>query len=183
MSSRPHEIARTSGASEHRRIALRSVITVLITVILCHDQRSECSAKRHRDAPSRDRRDPVAPWTQGNRTPDGRTVSFFFPACVRVSALSAQMTLLNHRFATPWTAGIGLPLVSSVPGRGKGTKETSLPTNEAAINFPSTIASFARAFHAGGALRARRRKTFRQLSAVRFPINDLLGRSSYTARS
>lgn len=110
--------------------------------------------------------DPVAYSVRGNGSPDKR----------HLSALSAQMTLLNHRFATPWTSGIGLPPVSSVPREGKRTKETSFRTNEVAINF---LPAIARVFHAGGALSARRRKIFRQLSVARFPINDLLGRSSY----
>lgn len=113
---------------------------------------------------------PVAYSVRGNGSPDKW----------HLSALSAQMTLLNHRFATPWTSGIGLPPVSSVPREGKRTKETSFRTNEVAINFlPATgsrefCASFPRR-----ALCARRRKIFRQLSVARFPINDLLGRSSY----
>lgn len=51
----------------------------------------------------RERESPVARGVQRNRTLDGR----------HLSALSAQMTLLNHRSATPWTPGwIGLPVLA-----------------------------------------------------------------------
>ena len=51
--------------------------------------------------PSKPRGDPVARRVQRNRSLDGR----------HLSALSAQMTLLNHRSATPWTPG-GLPVLA-----------------------------------------------------------------------
>lgn len=162
-----------NSTGEWQYVALRSVGRCCVNYE--HRDEFQISSKRQRGALSRSTRCTylVARSVQGNRIPNGR----------HLSALSAQMTLLNHRFATPWTPGIGLPSVSSVPREGKRARDKFVWTNEVAINFLPAIASFARAFHTGGALYVRRRKTFRQLSVVWFPINDLLGSLSYMARN
>lgn len=76
------------------------------------------------------------PTVQRNRILDGR----------HLSALSAQMTLLNHRSATPWTPGIGLPWQRS-DKREKASRERA---NETIINIPlaGRSPSFS-AFHRG----------------------------------
>jgi len=86
---------------------------------------------------------------QGNRSLDKRaSVSI-------IGTNDFTKSPIRHALDT----GIGLPPVSSVPREGQRAKETSLRTNELAINFlPAIGASFARAFRA--------RETFRrQLSA------------------
>lgn len=60
--------------------------------------------------------------------------------------------------------------MSSVPRQGKRAKETSLRTNEVAINFLSAIARV---------LRELSTQAWLYALVTRFPINDLLGRSSY----
>lgn len=73
--------------------------------------------------PSKPRGDPVARRVQRNRSLDGR----------HLSALSAQMTLLNHRSATPWTlGGIGLPVLAPCCVEIKPRT-----TNETIVNYSS----------------------------------------------
>ncbi|KAH0954487.1 hypothetical protein HN011_011644 [Eciton burchellii] len=106
---------------------------------------------------------------QGNRSPDKRaSVSI-------IGTNDFTKSPIRHALDT----GIGLPPVSSVPREGQGAKETSLRTNELAINFlPAIGASLARAFRAR--LRARGDRLFANYPPTRFPINDLLARSGYT---